>query len=61
MGKLHTSQLEFPGLFMNVQCSHVHIAESAPCELPVPGIGGSGEAPGPTNDVCLDVGGDGPF
>ena len=46
---------------MNVQCSHVHIAVSVPCAPPVPGIGGSGEAPGPTNEVCLDVGGEGPF
>ncbi len=67
-GRLHTSQLELAALLMKVQCSQVHMAppSSAPGEeeptapaLP-PGIGGRGADPAPTNDVCREVGGDGP-
>ena len=59
-GKLHISQLEMSGLLINVQCLHVHIAVLFAEAFPDPGMGGSGEAPGPTNDVCLEVGGEGP-
>ena len=58
---MHTSQLEFPGLFIKVQCSHVHIAVSDSSVPALLGIGGKGEAPGPTNEVCLELDGDGPI
>lgn len=56
LGRLHISQLVFWKELRKVQWAHVHIAPPPPLAPP---IGGSGDAFGPTKDVCREVGGDG--
>ena len=56
LGRPHISQLGLVGWLRKVQCLQVHRGAGPP---EAPPIGGSGEALGPTYEVCRELGGDG--